>query len=87
VKRGEVHLRLGLLRQALADFQSAARLPSDDRETLAYARAAILSVRKDLSRSVERNAPSPRELWRRIRRTAPASIRRHAMSGIAPVGE
>jgi len=79
IKRGEVALRVGLLRAALADFQQAARLPAPDTITRDYVRTMVISTRKELESSIERAIPEPRNLWRRFRRPsqregAPASL-------------
>jgi hypothetical protein len=72
VKRGEANYRVGLLREALADFQQAARLPIDDQHTLDYVRAAILAVRRELKTSFERTVPAPSQFWRRFSRISKA---------------
>lgn len=74
IKRGELLLRLGLLRGAMQDFQQALRLPAPDEVTRDYCRSAVLSLRQDISTSVERRIPSPSSLWRRFRSGAPEPV-------------
>jgi tetratricopeptide (TPR) repeat protein len=59
-KRAEYFVRVGLFRQAEADYQQALRLPMPDDATRNYCRSALLSVRAELKTAIERSAPSPR---------------------------
>ncbi len=68
IKRGEVSLRIGLLRDALGDFQRAARLPAPDETTRDYVRGLLTATRRELASSVERVIPAPSDVWRRLTR-------------------
>jgi tetratricopeptide (TPR) repeat protein len=70
IKRGELYHRLGLLRQAEADYQAALLLHLPDDYTRDFGRRALLNVRAELKTVIERKAPplpDPRNLFRRFR--------------------
>lgn len=67
LKRGESLLRLGMLRDAYAEFQAAARLPAPDDATREYSRALLLATRKALGGVTDGVSLSPLLLWERIR--------------------
>jgi len=72
IKRGELHHRVGLLRQAEADYQAALHLSLPDAYTRDFCRHALLNVRSELKTVIERKAPpfpNVRNLFRRFRRT------------------
>ena len=58
VKRAELFHRLGLLRQAEADYQHALRVALPDEATRDYCRRALMSVRSELKTVIERRLPS-----------------------------
>lgn len=73
VKRGELSHRLGLLRQAEADYQTALRLALPDATTRDYCRKALLAVRADLKSAMERSTPAPTLFVRALFRRRPAA--------------
>jgi predicted Zn-dependent protease len=66
VKRGEMQVRLGLLREGLADLQRASRLGGLDEQTREHVRGLLLAVRRQMATSLDRPVPRLSRLWQRI---------------------
>jgi predicted Zn-dependent protease len=75
VKRGEMQVRLGLLREGLADLQHASRLGGLDEQTREYVRGLQLVVRRQLASSLDRPVPRLTPFWRRLGNARPVVMR------------
>lgn len=64
VKRGEMRVRLGLLREGLADLQHASRLGGLDDPTQTHLRSLHVAVRRQLATALDRPTPRLRFGWR-----------------------
>jgi tetratricopeptide (TPR) repeat protein len=67
IKRGEVLNRLGMIKEALSDFQQASRLETPDEQLRPYIRDMIIQLRRNNASTIERVPVAPRQIWNRLR--------------------